>query len=131
MLMNASALATLGNELVPNLSIVVLDNGVYESIGVMPTHTSGRTDLAKMAEAAGCINCTTVTNPDDFALETKRLLNDDEFGFIVARIEPGVYAWPPEAHKTSDGIEDKYRFLRRIEELEGITLVRGAKGPFV
>jgi sulfopyruvate decarboxylase subunit beta len=131
MLMNASAMCTLGSELVPNLTVMVLDNGVYESIGVLPTHTSGRTDLAKMAEGAGCVNCMTVTDVEALSLEAKRLLNDDQFGFLVARIEPGIHKWPTDSQKTSDGMEDKYRFLRHIEQMEGISLIRGAKGPFV
>jgi thiamine pyrophosphate-dependent acetolactate synthase large subunit-like protein len=130
-LMNVSAMCTLGNELQPNLTVIVFDNGVYESIGGVPTHTSrGRADLAGMAEQAGCTNSLTVTAEDVFAKEAERLLTDSEFGFLVAKIEPGIHPWPVDKQKTTDGIEDKYRFIRHVEKLEGIRIHRGAPGPF-
>jgi sulfopyruvate decarboxylase subunit beta len=123
MLMSASTLCTLGNQLPPNLTVVVFDNGVYESIGGLATHTSGRTDLARMAESAGCLNCFTLTDVDAFARAAKRVLADGEFGFLVAKTErAAVHRWPREKQKTTDGIEEKYRFLRYIERLEGIRI---------
>lgn len=129
-LMNASAMCTLGNELPPNLTVLVFDNGVYESIGGVSTQTSKRTDLAKMAEGAGCVNCLTVHDVESLTLEAKKLLTDEEFGFLVAKIEPGIHSWEPDKQKLTDGIEDKYRFIRHIEQLEGIRIHHGAPGPF-
>ncbi|HET8589258.1 MAG TPA: thiamine pyrophosphate-dependent enzyme, partial [Nakamurella sp.] len=60
-LMNIGILCTLGNERPKNLTIIVFDNQIYESIGGPPTHTARNTDLAKIAEGAGCLNCTTVS----------------------------------------------------------------------
>src|ERR1700704_267131 len=39
-LMNTGAMCTIGAERPPNLTIVVLDNGIYESIGGPATHTA-------------------------------------------------------------------------------------------
>ena len=123
MLMSAATLCTLGNELPPNLSIVVFDNGVYESIGGLPTATSGRTDLAKMAEGAGCLNCFTATDLDGFAQAAKKVLTDGEFGFIVAKTaKAATHRWPKEKQKHTDGVEEKYRFLRYVEQLEKIRI---------
>jgi sulfopyruvate decarboxylase subunit beta len=123
MLMSASTLCTLGNELPPNLSIIVFDNGAYESIGGLPTHTRGRTDLARMAEGAGCTNCCTVGVVDAFRQAAEKALTDGEFGFIVAKTErAATHRWPPEKQKTTDGVEEKYRFLRYVERLEGIKI---------
>ncbi len=123
MLMSASTLCTLGNELPENLSIVVFDNGSYESIGGLPTHTRGRTDLAKMAEGAGCLNCFTVTDVEAFGRAAEKVLADDEFGFIVAKTaHAAVHRWPAEKQKFTDGVEEKYRFLRYVERLEGIRI---------
>jgi len=123
MLMSASTLCTLGNERPSNLTVIVFDNGVYESIGGLPTHTSGRSDLEKMANGAGCLNSSTITNVEAFAQTAKRVLNDGEFGFLVAKTEPAaVHRWPPDKQKYTDGVEEKYRFLRYIERLEGIKI---------
>ena len=121
-LMNTGILATLGNERVSNLTVFVFDNEVYESIGSAPTHTAGNTDLAAMAEGAGCINCVTVSDEAAFAGYAESMLNDDEMGFLVAKIEPGHDHWPWEQRKETDGVEDKYRFMRHVERLEGTTV---------
>jgi thiamine pyrophosphate-dependent acetolactate synthase large subunit-like protein len=126
MLMNTGIMCTLGGERPPNLTVIVFDNEIYESIGGSPTLTGVNTDLAKMAEGAGCINCIMVDNLEDLTLEAKRLLTDDEFGFLVAKIEPGIKVWAQEERKPTDGVEDKYRFLRHVEKTEGRRLNRGA-----
>ena len=61
-LMNTGAMCTLGSQRPRNLTVVVLDNSLYEIIGGAPTLTAQNTDLAKMANAAGCINTVTVDN---------------------------------------------------------------------
>jgi thiamine pyrophosphate-dependent acetolactate synthase large subunit-like protein len=122
-LMSASLLGTLGNELPPNLTIIVFDNGRYESIGGLKTHTSARTDLAKMAEAAGCPHAMTVRDVDSFGRAAERLLNDNEYGYLVAKTEPkAAHQWPKDKQKTTDGVEEKYRFLRHVERLEGVRI---------
>jgi sulfopyruvate decarboxylase subunit beta len=130
LLMNTGALATIGSECPPNLTVLVLDNEVYESIGGPSTLTSRRADLAKMAEGAGCVNCATVRDVDSFADEAARMLDDGEFGLLVAKIEPGNHPWPPDKQKTWDGIEDKYRFMRHVEQLEGIKIQHATPPPY-
>ena len=50
------------------------------------------------------------------------MLSDGQVGLLVAKIETGLFKEiPPECAKESDGIEDKYRFMRHIEKLEEAT----------
>lgn len=126
LLMNTGILCTLGAERPGNLTILVLDNGIYESIGGSPTLTSFNTDLAAMASGAGCTNCVTVDGLEAFETEAGRLLADGEFGLLVAKIQPGINRWAWEDRKPTDGVEDKYRFLRRMERQEGIVIHPGA-----
>ena len=124
MLFNLGALCTVGKESPPNLTIIVLDNERYEGVvGCPPTHTSGRVDLEGMASAAG-IPCTaTAKTIEDFVQSAATMMSDNKTGLMVAKIEPGVFKGiPPERAKESDGIEDKYRFLRHIEQLEKISI---------
>jgi hypothetical protein len=37
-------------------------------------------------------------------------------------MEPGRTQWPPEKKKPTDGVEDKFRFIRYVEALEGIEI---------
>jgi sulfopyruvate decarboxylase subunit beta len=125
-LMNTGILCTLGNERPENLTVVIFDNEIYESIGAPPTHTAKNTNLAAMAEGAGCINCATVKDTDDLSATFEKALNDDELGFIVAKIGPGVHEWPETQRRLSDGVENKYQFIRHVERLEGISIHKGA-----
>src|SRR5262245_23523114 len=89
-LLNTGVMCTLGKERPPNLTVVVMDNGIYENIGGPPTHTSAHTDLAKMAEGAGCVNCVTARDIADFDRHFRRMLDDGEMGYLVAKIEAVV-----------------------------------------
>jgi sulfopyruvate decarboxylase subunit beta len=126
-LLNTGVMCTLGKERPENLTVVVMDNGIYENIGGPPTHTSANTDLAKMAEGAGCINCFTARDVSEFDHQFRRMIDDNQMGYLVAKIEPGVrHKWEWEDRKPTDGIEDKYRFLRYVEKLENVVIHPGA-----
>ena len=124
MLFNLGALCTVGKESPPNLTIIVFDNEHYEGVvGCPPTHTSGRVDLEGMALAAGIPCAATAKSVENFVQSATMMLSDNKTGLMVAKIEPGVFKdIPPERAKESDGIEDKYRFLRHIEQLEKISI---------
>lgn len=126
MLMNTGILCTLGNVRPPNLTVIVLDNEIYECIGGPPTFTAGHTDLALMAAGAGCLNCQTVYDADTCAAEIAAQLQDQQPGFIVAKIAPGAEPWSPEQTKFTDGVEDKYAFIRYVEQLENVVVHAGA-----
>ncbi|HEX9545974.1 MAG TPA: thiamine pyrophosphate-dependent enzyme [Acidimicrobiales bacterium] len=126
-LLNTGVMCTLGKERPANLTVVVMDNGIYENIGGPPTHTSFNADLARMAEGAGCINCVTVREADEFDRQFRRMLDDDQMGYLVAKIEPfAKHKWEWKDRKATDGVEDKYRFLRYVEKLEGVVIHPGA-----
>jgi thiamine pyrophosphate-dependent acetolactate synthase large subunit-like protein len=125
-LFNLGVLCTLGAERPANLTVLVMDNGMYESIGGPATHSGRNSDIAGMAAAAGCINCRTVTEPGEIGPAFSAMLDDGEFGYLVAKIEPGAYPWPDDKKKPTDGVEDKYRFIRYVERLENKTIHGGA-----
>jgi sulfopyruvate decarboxylase subunit beta len=126
MLLNTGIMCTLGAERQPNLTVIVFDNGIYENIGGPPTHTSRYTDLAAMASGAGCPITSTTRDVGGFTEVASEYLDDDAFGFMVAKIEPGRHPWAPEERRPTDGIEDKYRFVRYIEQLERTKIHHGA-----
>lgn len=121
MLFNLGILATLVNEQPKNLFIVVWDNQCYLSIGGPPTHTSKRADIAGMARGTGLEHAYTVDNLEDF----ERLCNDglsaNEIYLIVAKVEPWVH--PELKRKHSDGREDKYIFVRHVEDTEDVVIM--------
>ncbi len=69
MLMGMGSFATIAQQAPANLSIVVLDNGLYGETGAQASHTS-RTDLAAVAKACGIAHVEQVTDArglEDFA----------------------------------------------------------------
>ena len=122
LLFNLGILATVGNEQPPNLLIVVWDNECYQSIGGPPTHTaSGRVDLAAIARGAGVDDAATVRTVEEFTGLCKQGLESSRPFVIVAKVDPSV---PQDIRrKHSDGREDKYIFVRHVEETEGIVIM--------
>jgi hypothetical protein len=66
-------------------------------------------------------------NDSNLKREFQRMWTDEEMGYIVAKIEPGMHRWAADQLKTTDGVEDKYRFIRYIEKLENIIIHPGSQ----
>ena len=120
-LLNLGTLSTVGNYAPPNLITIVFDNESYASTGGLPTATAGKTNLAEMAKCAGISNSFEVRKIEDFtAVITKALAGRGPW-FIVAKV---VAEKPPVDPKLMDGRENKYRFVRYIEETEGTVILK-------
>ena len=61
MLMGLGSFAGPAQQAPGNLTVVILDNGLYGETGHQETHTAGSTDLAAVARACGITDSTTVT----------------------------------------------------------------------
>ena len=121
MMFNLGILATLGNEQPPNLFVAVWDNQCYQSIAGPPTHTAGRADIAAIARGAGIEHAYRATTLSEFDAHCAAGLSANAPYLVVAKVdattEPGI------KRKHSDGREDKYIFVRHIEESEGIVIM--------
>ena len=123
LLLDMGILATLGNERPKNLIVMILDNECYETIGLHPTHTSKNVNLSEMAKGAGIKNSFTVKTVSEFVEKMEKALKTHELSFIVLKLEPGSQSFPENERKRSDGVEDKYNFVRYLEDSEGITIL--------
>ncbi len=122
LLFNLGILATLANEQPPNLFIVVWDNECYLSIGGPPTHTAkGIVDLASIARGAGIKHAYTAHDLETFDRLCTEGLAANELYLISAKVSPRPA--PGLKRKSSDGIEDKYIFVRHVEQSEGVTIL--------
>lgn len=129
MLLNLGVLATIGNTPLPNLTSIVFDNQSYASTGGLPTASGGETDIAGMAKAAGIEHAVTVWTVAEFMAAATRALTQPGPSVIVAKVTKES---PDVAPKLMDGRENKYRFVRYIEETSGQTVLKpsivGRKG---
>ncbi len=122
MVFNLGILATLANERPKNLMVVVWDNECYQSIGGPPTHTAaGIVELSAIARGAGIKHAYVVRDLATFEKLCDEGLQADELYFIVAKV--GKTVAPGLKRKHSDGIEDKYVFVRYVERTEGVTIM--------
>jgi sulfopyruvate decarboxylase subunit beta len=124
-LMELGQLIAMGQEAPDNLVVFVVDNAAYESIGsgdkgARPTATAGTADLAGLARAAGVPHAVNVETEDELDAEIGRAFAEPACRFINVKTEPGHAKVPP---RQTDGFEDKYRFVRYVEKLEGIQIL--------
>ena len=63
-LMGMGGLATIALQAPPNLTVVVLDNGLYGETGGQASHTGRVTDLAAVARGCGIADARVVTDMD-------------------------------------------------------------------
>ncbi len=122
LLLNLSVLPTIANATPSNLVVIVFDNQSYDSTGGLPTATGGKTDLAAVARGAGIEAVVTARTLEEFRSAAERAWAGDGPWFLVARVGGDEsQSWAP---KLMDGRENKYRFVRYVEQTEGMTILK-------
>jgi thiamine pyrophosphate-dependent acetolactate synthase large subunit-like protein len=121
-LMELGQLVAMGEHQPANLVVFVVDNGVYESIGWgdagrRPTATARSTNLASIAHGCGVPHTADVSTWDGLDEELSLAFSRNVCSFVNVRTAPGHAQVQP---RRTDGVEDKYRFVRYVEQLEGI-----------
>lgn len=121
-LMELGQLVAMGQHCPSNLVVFVVDNGVYESIGWgengrRTTATSHSSNLASIAASCGVPHTADITTQDQLSEEIDLAFSRDICSFINVRTAPGHSHVEP---RRTDGIEDKYRFVRYVEQLENL-----------
>jgi len=120
--MGLGSLATIGLHQPKNLIHICWDNQQYESSGGEPTvATAGKIDFAGVARNAGIQSSNAAATVDELEQAVSHALGHDGPHFIWARIEAGRAEAPPLRY---DELENKYRFIRYIEDSEGINILR-------
>jgi thiamine pyrophosphate-dependent acetolactate synthase large subunit-like protein len=108
MLMGVGGFATIAAQAPGNLSVLVLDNGLYGETGGQKSHTALGADLAAMAAGAGLSDARTLTNDDDveaFGLRARRVGNIPSIG--IAKVSAAEHA---RVLPTRDGAYLRARF---------------------
>ena len=92
LLMQLGCLATIAAQKPKNLTIVIMDNGLYQITGGQRTPAAGTADYVALARAAGLSKCAWAGDEEDFDKLVDAALADGGPSFIAARIDdkPGV-----------------------------------------
>lgn len=86
MLMSLGSLVTIAAEAPPNLTLIIMDNGVYEVTGGQPV--PHRPDFAALAKASGIPNVFRFDKESDWSAVAGKLLEVSGTTVIVLEIEP-------------------------------------------
>jgi thiamine pyrophosphate-dependent acetolactate synthase large subunit-like protein len=114
-LMNLCGLPTIAWQNPPNLIHLLFDNQCYEASGATETATVSGTDAVALAKGAGYKHACWVKSPAEFRQEFLQAWKRNELSFVAAKVEQGQPKLPP---IRVDEVENKYRFIRHIEETE-------------
>src|SRR5262249_11231036 len=117
-----AGLTTVARYHPPNLIILVLDNGRYNTTGSgeFLTVTATGTDLAAGARAGGTASAGTVWSAEELAAALRQALTTDGPHLVVAKVttadraEAGAFSVAP-SHLTENAIE----FRRALDALRG------------
>jgi len=121
LLMNLCALPTIANKKPPNLIHIVFDNEAYESSGEIKTATSLGTDLVGIARSAGIKKAVLTQTVEEFRQAASAAVKGNILTFIGAKVELARAEVPP---YPMDEVENKYRFIRHVEKVEGIQILK-------
>jgi sulfopyruvate decarboxylase subunit beta len=123
-LLDLATLTTIGTYRPANLSVFVFDNEMYSGSGIsQPSATAFHTDLAAMAAGAGVPDPVTVTDLAGFTrYADASTTGADGLVYCVAKVVEDT-ASQQLAKPTKDFLENKYHFVRYIEQSEGVTIL--------
>jgi sulfopyruvate decarboxylase TPP-binding subunit len=123
-LFDLSVLGTLGQTAPPNLCVLVLDNEGYASTGKWPSTaslTAGPVDIEAVARGSGIANACTVRSLDALVAALEAAWHGTGPSFIVAKVNrEQAFVGPT----LMDSKENKYRFVRHIEQSENRIILR-------
>ena len=110
-LMGLGALATVGAQQPPNLTIVVLDNGHFGETGMQRSHTSLGTRLAEVAKACGVSHAQEVFAHDELPALAQRI--NARSGMLLAQVHIRQDEIP-RVLPSRDGVYLKNRFREAL-----------------
>ena len=92
LLMQLGCLSTIATLAPKNLTMIVMDNGIYQITGAQPTPAAAHTDLIAVAIASGLTNSTWAADEDDFERLIQQSMSSATPTLIGVRIDdkPGV-----------------------------------------
>ena len=92
LLMQLGVLSTIAALKPKNLTMIVMDNGIYQITGAQPTPAAGVADIVAIAVGSGLGNSAWAADEDDFERLVEQSMTASEPSLIAVRIDdkPGV-----------------------------------------
>ncbi len=109
-LMQLGCLGTIAAQAQKNLTIIIMDNGVYQITGKQPTLTSRGADIVAIARGAGLAKSAWALDEKDFEEQIDRAIKSDGPWLIAARIDEQ----PPAAETERNPSRIRERFMQGL-----------------
>jgi thiamine pyrophosphate-dependent acetolactate synthase large subunit-like protein len=92
LLMQLGCLTTIATQAPKNLTLIVMDNGIYQITGAQPTPAAATADIVAVAQGCGLANASWAADEDDFERLVEQSLSATAPMLIAARIDdkPGT-----------------------------------------
>src|SRR6201999_2606737 len=107
LLMQLGCLSTIATLAPKNLTMVVMDNGVYQITGSQPTPAAAHTDLIAIAVASGLSNSSWAADEDDF----ERLIEQSMSASVPTLIGVRIDDKPGTGTTRRDPVQIRERFM--------------------
>jgi thiamine pyrophosphate-dependent acetolactate synthase large subunit-like protein len=110
LLMQLGCLSTIASLAPRNLTLIVMDNGIYQITGGQPTPAAARSDIVAIAQGCGLAASAWAADEEDFQRRSAAALAADKPTLIAVRIDdsPGV------GKPLRDPAQIRERFMRGI-----------------
>jgi thiamine pyrophosphate-dependent acetolactate synthase large subunit-like protein len=94
LLMQLGCLTTIATQAPQNLTLIVMDNGIYQITGAQPTPGAASSDIVAIAHGCGLANASWAADEDDFERLVEQSLSATAPTLIAVRIDdkPGIGA---------------------------------------
>jgi thiamine pyrophosphate-dependent acetolactate synthase large subunit-like protein len=110
LLMQLGCLATIATLAPKNLTMVVMDNGIYQITGSQPTPAAGHADLVAIAVASGLANSSWAADEDDF----ERLIEQSMTATVPTLIGVRIDDRPGTGTTRRDPVQIRERFMHGL-----------------
>ncbi len=110
LLMQLGALTTIAALKPKNLTMIVMDNGIYQITGAQPTPAAGVADLVAIAAASGLSNSAWAADEDDF----ERLVDDSMKALEPSLIAVRIDDKPGTGTTRRDPVQIRERFMHGL-----------------
>lgn len=110
LLMQLGCLATVATLNIPNLTMVVWDNGMYQITGGQPTATANAADLVAIARGCGIAKANWAADEADFGALVDDALRGGGPSLIAARTD----RQPPAGTTERDPVQIRERFMQGL-----------------
>jgi thiamine pyrophosphate-dependent acetolactate synthase large subunit-like protein len=116
LLMQMGCLSTIATLKPPNLTMIVMDNGVYQITGAQPTPAAAVADIVVIAQGSGIANSAWAADEEDF----ERLVDQSLTATVPTLIAVSIDEKPGTGQTRRDPVQIRERFMIGLDARQAL-----------